>query len=118
MGEHQPNNAQVAWLASYSPSSTSYTNPRSALKTAGLIEYPSPDRLSITSDGNAAARPFTLTSSLLDFVIGNLPGPEARKASLARPAAEAVTARMITMIAAWSVDRNGRSIQDLVSLCL
>jgi uncharacterized protein len=40
MGEHQPNNAQVAWLAGYSPSSTSYTNPRSALKTAGLIDYP------------------------------------------------------------------------------
>jgi uncharacterized small protein (DUF1192 family) len=59
MGERQPNNAQVAWLAGYSPSSTSYTNPRSALKTAGLIEYPSPDRLSITSDGQAAARPFT-----------------------------------------------------------
>jgi uncharacterized protein len=78
MGERQPNNAQVAWLAGYSPSSTSYTNPRSALKTAGLIEYPSPDRLSITSDGYAAARPFTLTSSLLDFVIGNLSGPEAR----------------------------------------
>jgi hypothetical protein len=28
MGEHQLNNAQVAWLAGYSPSSTSYTNPR------------------------------------------------------------------------------------------
>src|SRR5215831_484829 len=39
MGHHEASNAQVAWLAGYSPSSTSYTNPRSALHTAGLIEY-------------------------------------------------------------------------------
>jgi hypothetical protein len=41
-GGPSPSNAQVAWLAGYSPSSTSYTNPRSALKTAGLLEYPRP----------------------------------------------------------------------------
>jgi uncharacterized protein len=38
--EAPPSNAQVAWLAGNSPSSSSYANPRSALKTAGLIEYP------------------------------------------------------------------------------
>jgi hypothetical protein len=78
MGEQQPNNAQVAWLAGYSPSSTSYTNPRSALKTAGLIDYPAKDQLAITADGTAAAKPFTLNGSLLEFVLSLLPGPEGR----------------------------------------
>jgi hypothetical protein len=34
IGEPSPSNAQVAWLAGYRPSSSSYANPRSALKTA------------------------------------------------------------------------------------
>jgi hypothetical protein len=42
IGGRSPSNAQVAWLAGYSPSSTSYTNQRSALKTAGLLECPRP----------------------------------------------------------------------------
>src|SRR6266478_5840828 len=42
IGEQSPSNALVAWLAGYSPSSSSYANPRSALKPSGLIEYPSP----------------------------------------------------------------------------
>jgi len=37
IAEPSPSNAQVAWLAGYSLSS--YANPRSALKAAGLIEY-------------------------------------------------------------------------------
>ncbi|MBR1005160.1 hypothetical protein, partial [Bradyrhizobium liaoningense] len=78
LGQGRPSNAQVAWLAGYSPSSSSYANPRSALRTSGLIEYPSPDLLSITAAGRAKASAFTLTSSLLDFVLSNLPGPEAR----------------------------------------
>ncbi|MGY4224431.1 hypothetical protein ACVMIH_001792 [Bradyrhizobium sp. USDA 4503] len=73
-----PRNAQVAWLAGYSPSSSSYANPRSALKTAGLIDYPQPDFLTITPAGLAKANPFKLTGSLLDFVLSNLPGPEGR----------------------------------------
>jgi hypothetical protein len=78
MGEHQPNNAQVAWLAGYSPSSTSYTNPRSALKSAGLIDYPAKDQLAITADGAAVAAPFALMGTLIEFVLSLLPGPEAR----------------------------------------
>lgn len=78
MGHDSPGNAQVAWLAGYSPSSSSYANPRSALKTAGLIEYPRPDCLAITPTGRAAANPFKLTGSLLDFVLSNLGGPESR----------------------------------------
>ena len=76
IGEAPPSNAQVAWLAGNSPSSSSYANPRSALKTAGLIEYPSPDHVAITDVGEAQSIPIELQSSLLDFVVANLPGPE------------------------------------------
>jgi len=78
IGEAPPSNAQVAWLAGNSPSSSSYANPRSALKTAGLIEYPSPDHVAITDVGEAQSIPIELQSSLLDFVVANLPGPEGR----------------------------------------
>jgi hypothetical protein len=78
IGEAPPSNAQVAWLAGNSPSSSSYANPRSALKTAGLIEYPSPDYVAITDVGEAQSIPIELQSSLLDFIVANLPGPEGR----------------------------------------
>ena len=59
-GHYQPSNSQVAWLAGYSPSSSSYANPRGALKSKGLLEYPAPDTLQFDarrltrrrSDGN------------------------------------------------------------------
>src|SRR5262249_19286416 len=78
LGSAMPSNAQVAWLAGYSPSSTAYTNPRSALRTAGLIEYPHSDHLAISQAGESRAEPLILTGRLLDFVKEHLPGPEAR----------------------------------------
>jgi len=78
MGHDRPTNAQVAWLARYSPSSTSYTNPRSALNSAGLIEYPAPDCVSLTTAGGEVASPIDLGGTLLDFVVSQLPGPERR----------------------------------------
>jgi len=40
IGEAPPSNAQVAWLAGNSPSSSSYANPRSALKTVRVDRIP------------------------------------------------------------------------------
>jgi uncharacterized protein len=77
-GQHQPSNSQVAWLAGYSPSSSSYANPRGALKSKGLLEYPAPDALQIMADGSVAASPIALTGSLLDLVLSKLSVPEAR----------------------------------------
>lgn len=78
MGQPQPSNAQVAWLAGYSPNSTSYTNPRGAARQAALLEYPSPDRVALTDAGRAVASAITLPSSLLEFVLSQLPGNEQR----------------------------------------
>lgn len=78
MGHDKPSNAQVAWLADYSPTSTSYTNPRGALSAAGLIAYPAADRVTLTDTGDALASPIDINGSLLDHVVANLGGPEAR----------------------------------------
>lgn len=78
LGHETPMNAQVAWLARYSPSSTSYTNPRSALKTKGLIAYPSGDCVALTDDGAALAVEATINGELAEHVLALLPGPERR----------------------------------------
>ncbi|MGB8364914.1 MAG: hypothetical protein ACLQUZ_15615 [Rhizomicrobium sp.] len=78
MGSERPNNAQVAWMAGYSPTSTSYTNPRGSLRSKGLLEYPSPDRLMLTGDGAGLAAANKINGPLLDFVLDQLPGPERR----------------------------------------
>lgn len=50
-GIEQPSNEQVAFVAGYSPTSTGYTNPRGALKMAGLLEYPSGGHVRLTAGG-------------------------------------------------------------------
>jgi uncharacterized protein len=77
-GQHQPSNSQVAWLAGYSPSSSSYANPRGALRLKGLLEYPSPDVLQLPPNGAAAGAPMAMSGSLIDMVLSKLTGPEAR----------------------------------------
>jgi uncharacterized protein len=77
-GQHQPSNSQVAWLAGYSPSSSSYANPRGALKSKRLLEYPAPDVLQLTPEGAAAGVPMEMSGPLVDLVLSKLSGPEAR----------------------------------------
>jgi hypothetical protein len=78
MGHASPTNPQVAWLANYSPTSSSYTNPRGALRSKGLIEYLSEDRLALTEAGAALAIASPIDGSLLDHVLARLPGNERR----------------------------------------
>lgn len=49
IGQEQPSREQVAFVAGYSPTSSSYANSLSALKTAGLIEYRGQGTLSAAS---------------------------------------------------------------------
>lgn len=78
MGHQRPTNAQVAWLAGYAPAGGAYKNPRGALKTRGLIDYPEDDRLALTDDGRAHASAIELDGSLADFVLSRVKGPEQR----------------------------------------
>lgn len=78
LGHEQPSNAQAAWLARYSPSSTSYTNPRGGLKSKGLIDYPGAGRVALTGAGVALARPMDVGAGIRRLVLSQLSGPERR----------------------------------------
>jgi hypothetical protein len=81
LGHDQPLNEQVAFIAGYSHTSTGYTNPRGALKTAGLVDYPQPGRVGLTDAGAGKAEapdaPPT-GDELRRRVLGKLPGPQQR----------------------------------------
>lgn len=80
-GIANPSNEQAAFIAGYSPTSTGYTNPRGALRSAGLIEYPSPGAVTLTASGRAlATAPDAVPSreELHRRVLGKLGGPQQR----------------------------------------
>lgn len=81
LGHDQPLNEQVAFIAGYSHTSTGYTNPRGALKTAGLVDYPAPGRVALTEAGErqAEAPDAPPTGDVLrSRVLGKLAGPQQR----------------------------------------
>lgn len=80
-GISQPTNEQVAFIAGYSPTSTGYTNPRSALRTAGLIEYPSVGVVALTSAGHEKTIAPSIPPTVDEMhrrVMGKLSGPQQR----------------------------------------
>lgn len=81
LGHDSPLNEQIAFIAGYSHTSTGYTNPRGALKTSGLVEYPQPGRVALTEAGReqAAAPDAPPTGEeLRRRVLGKLAGPQQR----------------------------------------
>lgn len=81
LGHDQPLNEQVAFIAGYSHTSSGFTNPRSALKTAGLIEYPQSGRVCLTEAGeNQAEAPEAPPNAeeLRNRVLGKIAGPQQR----------------------------------------
>ena len=73
---------QVAFLADASPRSSAYVNNLGALRTAGLIDYPGPGIVSLTTPGRFAAQPDASTpqtsAELQAHICGKLPSPQAR----------------------------------------
>lgn len=56
VGVNQPARVQVATVARYSATSTSFTNPLSALRTKGLLNYPDSGSVALTAAGTGKAR--------------------------------------------------------------
>jgi len=80
-GHDRPLNEQVAFIAGYTHGSGGYNNPRGALKSAGLIDYPEPGRVSLTDAGGAQAEVPDAPPSgeeLRRRVLGKLAGPQQR----------------------------------------
>lgn len=70
----------VAWLADASPKASGFQNNLGAMRTGGLIEYPSPGLVMLTDEGGACANhpetPPTL-AALLEAILARLPRPQA-----------------------------------------
>jgi len=81
LGHDRPLNEQVSFIAGYTHGSGGYNNPRGALKSAGLVDYPEPGRVSLTDAGEAQAEapdaPPT-GEELRLRVLGKLAGPQQR----------------------------------------
>jgi hypothetical protein len=74
-------NVAVAFLAGYRPSGGAFNNPKGALRTMGLLDYPSPGLIELTDEGRAVAEPPQVPRQLTAFhamVLAKLPGPEQR----------------------------------------
>lgn len=69
----------VAWLAGASAKASGFQNNLGAMRTAGLIDYPSPGYVSLTSEGRQAApsvdRPVT-PEALKEAISARLTGPQ------------------------------------------
>ena len=62
-----PDKRQVAFLAGASPRSSAYTNNLGALRSAQLIDYPSPGRVALTDTGRALATSPARPGTALDL---------------------------------------------------
>ncbi len=80
IGLYNPKRTIIAFLAGQSPRSSGFTNNLGALRSAGLIVYPSSDSLGFTDAGRAAASPQQApltTEELQRAVLSRLPRPQA-----------------------------------------
>ncbi len=89
IGIDEPEQTAVAFLADYTFGGGGFNNPRGALRTKGLVEYVSGNRIKLTEAGRALAKtpdiPLT-TEELHSKVLNLLPGPEKK---LLKPLLEA-----------------------------
>lgn len=80
-GIEQPTNEQVGFIAGYSPSSGGFNNLKGQLRTAGLVDYPQPGRVSLTEDGETKASAPSIAVTREAFhqaVRAKLTGPQVR----------------------------------------
>ena len=78
---YEPKRTIIAFLAGQSPRSSGFTNNLGALRSSGLITYPSSDSLGFTEAGRAAANPqetLIETKELHSAVLSRLPRPQGR----------------------------------------
>lgn len=76
MGHDQPTRAQVAGIAGWKITSGHLKNVLGSLRTSGLIDYPTPGSIALTSTGAAAAPEPDLSQTLIDGVRAALDGPQ------------------------------------------
>ncbi len=118
-----PRKEKAAVLADASPSSSSFTNNLGALRTAGLIDYPTPGYVALTDAGRGLAvvdtNTPTTSAEMLEVVCSKLTGPQARivRAVAARyPAAidkETLAGHVVASAASSSFTNNLGALRSL-----
>lgn len=81
IGIDAPENTPVAFMAGYSPSTSSYKNARGALNSKQLTFMPASGCISLTPEGEALANDPAIEVSnagIQSVVLGKLPGPETK----------------------------------------
>ncbi len=78
IGKEVPTKDTVAAWAGYSPNGGAFTNPLGALRTRGLVDYPSAGIVSLTDEGRAIIGPQSPPSQdeLWRRIEGTCSGPE------------------------------------------
>ena len=80
IGKEVPTKDTVAAWAGYSPNGGAFTNPLGALRTRGLVDYPSAGLVSLTDEGRSIVGPQSPPSQeeLWQRIEGTCSGPEQR----------------------------------------
>lgn len=81
VGVQTPDKLQIAFVAGYTPGGGSFNNNMGALRSGGMINYPSAGCASLTPEGSALAQTVPIPPSLQGFqdaVMGKLTGPQRR----------------------------------------
>ena len=87
MGHETPTRTQVAAFAGWTPKGSNLRNRLSELSARGLVDYPRPGVVRLTTAGKAAAPAPDLARTLLDSIRSILTGPQSAilEAMLAQP---------------------------------
>lgn len=109
-----PSRVQVAVVAKYSPEGGAFQNPLGSLRSSGLIDYPSPGVVALTTEGRKLARlpgATPTTDELHQRVLGILDGPKQR---ILRPLLDCYPSDMSReeLAAAASYDAGGGAFQN------
>jgi hypothetical protein len=80
IGQAAPEKANVAWFAGASPKSSAFSNNLGAMRSAGLIDYPSGGTVALADAGRDAAPPVAAPShaEIMDLVRAKLAPAQAR----------------------------------------
>lgn len=81
IGVRPAENNAVAFIAGYRPGGGAFNNPKGALRSMGLIDYPSSGWIELTEAGREQAEPPMMPrtrSALHEMVLSKLAGPEQR----------------------------------------
>ena len=110
---------QVAFLAGYKPGGGAFNNTLGALRTAGLIDYPSSGEVALTGDGRSRANhpdaPLT-TETLQHAVMDRLSGPQRR---ILQPLIDAYPSEVSTedLARAAGYEATGGAFNNTVGAC-